>query len=116
MQLSCISGSCTCKWWFGTSLYSYDAFINDYEEDIKKGDYTEDYYQDLPDSPEPYEIIDNSNREKAYNSYDHYIGSEVVLPDKKGKNITVKVRNHVKYDDISAGEGCYNFMHDKFLY
>ena len=50
------------------------------------------------------------------NSYDQYIGAEVVLPDQKGEKLMVKVRKRVIYDDTSTGEGDYNSMHYKSLY
>ena len=28
----------------------------------------------------------------------------------------VKVRKRIKYDDIIIGQGCYNAMHDKYVY
>ena len=52
----------------------------------------------------------------SYNSYDQYIGSEVVLTDKKVDKTAGKVRNHIKYYDISIGEGHYIAMHDKSVY
>ena len=58
---------------FGTSLDVYDSFINDDEEGIFKGDHKEEGYQGPPDSPEIYEIIYNSDEERASNSYDQYI-------------------------------------------
>ena len=62
------------------------------------------------------EIIDNSDEEMVTNSYDHYIGAEVVLPDRKGEKLMGKFRKRVRYDDTSTGEGNYNAMHDKSLY
>ena len=56
--------------YFGTSLDGYDSFINDDEDGIAKGDPNEDVYQGPPDSPEIDEIIDNSDEERAANSYD----------------------------------------------
>ena len=52
----------------------------------------------------------------AANSYDQYIGSEVVLPDSKVDKLMGKVGKYVRYDDISIGEGNYNDVHDKSLY
>ena len=69
---------------FSTSLDGYYSFINDDEEGIAKGDPNEEGYQGPPDSPEMDEIIDNSDEERVANSYDQYIGAEVVLPDRKG--------------------------------
>ena len=102
--------------YFVTSLDGYDSFINDDEEGIAKGDPNKEGYQGPPDYPEIDEIIDNSDEEKAANSYDQYIGSEVVLLDMKGEKIMGEVRKCVIYDDTSTGEGNYNAMHDKSLY
>ena len=55
---------------FGTSLDGYESFINDYEEGIGKGDPNKEGYQGPPDSPEKDEIIDNSDEERAANSYE----------------------------------------------
>ena len=55
---------------FGTSLGEYEPFINDDKEGIDKGDPNEKGYQGPPDSPEIDEIIDNSDEERAANSYD----------------------------------------------
>ena len=71
---------------FGTILDGYDYFINDDEEGITKGEPNEEGYQVPSDLPEIYEIIDNSDKERVDNSYDQYIGAEVVLPDQKGEN------------------------------
>ena len=94
----------------------YDSFINDDEEGIYNGDPNEEGYQGPPDSPEKDEIIDNSDEERAANSYDRYIGAEVVIPDRQGEELMGKVRKHFIYDDTSTGRGNYNDMHDKYLY
>ena len=49
---------------FCTSLDGYENFVNDDKEVIDKGDPNEDGYQGPQDSPEIYEIIDNSNEER----------------------------------------------------
>ena len=63
----------------------------------------EEGYQGPPDYPEIDEIIDNSDKERADNAYDQYIGAEVVIPDSKCEKIMGKVRKHVKHDDTSTG-------------
>ena len=83
----------------------YGSFINDDKEVTAKGDTNEEEYQGILDSPEIYDIIDNSDEERSENSYDQYIGAEVVLIDIKGKQRMGKVRKCIKYDDISTGEG-----------
>ena len=94
----------------------YDSFVNDDEEGIDKGDPIEEGYQVPPYSPEIYEIIDNSNEERAANYYDQYIGAEVVLPDRDVEKLMGKVRKRVIYDNTSTGKGNYNSMHDNSLY
>ena len=94
----------------------YDPFINDDEEIIAKGNLNEEEYQASPDSSEIYEIIKNSDKERAANSYDQCIGAGVVLPDSKSEKLMIKVRKSVRYDDTSTGEGNYNAMHGKSLY
>ena len=89
---------------FDNILYGYESFINDGEEGIAKGDPKEEGYQGLPDYPEIYEIIDNSDEESTANYYYQYIGAEVVPPDWKGEKIMGKVRKRVRYDDKSTGE------------
>ena len=69
---------------FGTSLDGYYSFMNDDEEGISKGDPNEEGYQGPRYYPEIDEIIDNSDEEMEANSYDQYIGAEVVLHDWKG--------------------------------
>ena len=101
---------------FGTILDGYDSLMNDYEEGIYKGETNEEGYQGPPDPPEIDEIIDNSDEERAANSYDQYIGAEVVLPDRKGDKIMEKVRKRVRYYETSTGKGNYKAMHDKYLY
>ena len=71
---------------FVTSLYGYDSFINDDEEGIYNGDPNEKGYQGHLDSPEIDKIIYNIDEERAANSYDQYIGSKVVLPDRRVRN------------------------------
>ena len=95
---------------FGTSLDGYDSFMNDDEEGIAKGDFNEEGYQGPPYYPETDEIIDNSDEERAANSYDQYIGAEVVLPDQKGEKLMGKVRELVRYDDTRTGKVNYNAM------
>ena len=63
-----------------------------------------------------YEIIDNSDEERAAASYDVYIGTEVVIPYRKGDKLMGKARKRVRYDDTSTGEGNYNAVRDKSLY
>ena len=58
----------------------------------------------------------NSDEEREANSYDQYIGAEVVLPDRKGEKLIGKVSKRVRYDDTVAGEGNYNSMHGNSLY
>ena len=82
----------------------YDSFINDYEEDIDKGNPNKEGYQGPTDSPEIYEIIDQNIR------------SEVVPPDRNGEKLMGKVNKRVRYDDTNTGECNYNAMHDKSLY
>ena len=101
---------------FGTIFNGYDYFINDDEEGISKGDTNKEVYQGPKYYPDIDEIIDNSNEEMSANSYDQYIGGEVVLPDCKGENIMGKVRKRVRNDDTSTGKVNYNDMHDKYLY
>ena len=81
-----------------------------------KVELNEEGYQGPPDSPEIDEIMDNSDEEKAANSYGQYIGAEVFLPGRKGEKLMVNVRKHVKYDESSTGKGNYNPMNDKSLY
>ena len=93
----------------------YILLINDDEEGITKGDPKEEGYQVPPDSPEIYEIIDNSDEERADNSYDQYIVYEVVLHDRKGEKMIGNVKKHVRYDETSTGKGNYNAIHDNYL-
>ena len=65
-------------------MYVYDSFIHDDEEGIYN-DPNKEGYQGPPDSPEKNEIIDNSDEERAANSYDKYIGAEAVIPDRQGE-------------------------------
>ena len=51
---------------------------------LLKGDPNEEGYQGLLYSPEIDEIIDNSDEEREDNSYEQYIGAEVMLSDWKG--------------------------------
>ena len=101
---------------FGTSFDGYESFINDDEKGVSKGYPNQEGYHGPPDSPDIDEIIDNSYEERAANSYDQYIGAEVVLPYRKGEKLMGKVRQHVRYDDTSTGKGNYNDMHDNYLY
>ena len=94
----------------------YDSLINDDGESIYKGNPNKEGYQGPPYSPEIDEIIYNGDEEMAANSYDQYIGAEVLLPDWKGEKLIGEVRKHVIYDDTSTDEGNYNAMHDKSLY
>ena len=66
--------------------------------------------------PEIDEIIDNSDEERAANSYDQYLGVEVGIPDRKGEKLMGKVKKLVRYDDTSIGKGDYNVICDKSLY
>ena len=52
----------------------------------------------------------------AANSYDQYIGSEVVLPDWKCNKLMRKFRKRIKYDDIFTGNGHYNGIKNKYVY
>ena len=62
----------------------YDSLINDDEEVIYKVVPNEEGYKGPQDFPEIDEIIDNSDEGRVDNSYDQYIGDEVVLPDRNG--------------------------------
>ena len=101
---------------FGTSLDGYDSFMNGDEEGIFKGVPNKEGFQGPPDSTDINEIIDNSGEERAANSYDQYIGDELVLPYRNGGKIIGKVRKRVRYDETSTSKGNYNTMHDKYLY
>ena len=48
----------------------YESFINDDEEGIYKGDHNKEVYQGPLYYPEIDGIIDNSDEERAANSYD----------------------------------------------
>ena len=97
-------------------MYGYDYCINYDEEGAAKGNPNGEEYQGLPDYSEIYDIIYNSDEKRAANSYERYIGAEVVLPDRKGEIRMEKVSKRIKYDDIITGEGKYNVMHDKSVY
>ena len=97
-------------------MNGYDS-LNIYDEEgIAKGDPNEAGYQGSPYSPEIDEIIDNSEKQRAANSYDQYIGTEVVITDRNGEKLMGKVSKCVRYDDTSTGKGNYNALHDKSLY
>ena len=57
--------------------------------------------------------MDNSDEERAANSYDQYIGAEVIPPDLKGEKLMGKVSKRIKYVDISTREGQYIAIHKK---
>ena len=88
----------------------YESFANDDDEGIAKGDPNKEVYQGPPDSSEIDEIIDNSYEERAYNSYDQYIGDEVFLPDWNGEKLMGNFSKRVRYDDTNTGKGNYNVM------
>ena len=101
---------------FGTSFYGYDSFINDDKEGTVMGYPNDDEYQGLPDSPEIYCIIYNSDEERSAKYNDQYIGAGVLLSHRKGDKLMAEVRKCIKYDDISAGKVNYNAMHNKSVY
>ena len=70
----------------------YESLIDKDEEIISKGDPNKKGHQGPPDYPYIDEIIDNSDEERAANSYDKYIGSGVVLTNWKGEKLIWKVR------------------------
>ena len=76
--------------YLGTSLVGYDSFINNDEEGTEKFDPNKEEYQGLPDYPEIDDIIDNSDEKRAANSYYHYIGDVVLLPNFEGGKLMVK--------------------------
>ena len=90
--------------------------MNDNEEGMAKGDPNKEGYQGPSYYPDIDSIKDNSDEERAANSYDQYIGAEVVLPDRKGEKLIGKVRKRVIYDGTSTDEGNCNSMHEKSLY
>ena len=55
---------------FGTSLDGYYSFVNDDDEGIAKVEPNEEVYQWPPYLPDIYEIIYNSDEERAASSYD----------------------------------------------
>ena len=89
----------------------HESFINYDEGGFSKGDPNEEVYQGPPNYPEIYEIIDNSDEERVDNSYDQYIGDNILLPDRKGEKLMGKVSKRVKYDDSSTDEVNYNPIH-----
>ena len=52
----------------------------------------------------------------AANSYDHYVGAGVMLPDCKGEKLMGKPRKQIKYYDIITGGVHYNSMHNNSVY
>ena len=92
-------------------------YFIDYDyEGVAKGDPNEEVFQGPPNFPEIDEIIDNSDEERAANSYDLYVGAEVMLPGWKSEKIIGKFSKRVRYDDKSTGKGNYNVIHYKSLY
>ena len=69
---------------------SYDSFINDDEEGDANSEPNKEEYQVILDSPEIYDIINISDLKRTDNSNDQYIGSEVLLPNRKSEKIVVK--------------------------
>ena len=59
----------------------------------------DDYYGFQTDNPDLDDFIDNSDERNAVNTYDHYIGAEVQIPDSKGQKFMAKVIKKVKSAD-----------------
>ena len=50
------------------------------------------------------------------NSYDQYLGAEVLLTDQKGEKLMGTVSQRIKYDAIITGEVHYNVIQEKSVY
>ena len=70
---------------FWTNFDGYGSFINDDEDSTTKGGTDKEEYQGLSYFPEIGDFINNSDEDIPANSYNQYVGVEVVLPDQKGE-------------------------------
>ena len=84
---------------FMSDLNGIDAFINEEVQSQEGGDVWEEPYQVLPDSSEMDEVMDQENDEKAVDTYDQFVGTEVCIPDELGRKTTSRVTKCVKENE-----------------
>ena len=63
------------------------------------------------------EVANQENDEKSIGTYDQFVGTEVCLPDERGRKMMSRVTNHVKDNEGNPrGREQPNFFADHSLY
>ena len=111
----------------GTLNSSIDAaseyIIEDDDKDIVKNDVIlppgyeeeEDNYFGLPGVPDIDEMINAENAETESDSYDKFVGVDVILPYSADQKLMAKVRRKIKSDDRNSAN-YYNPLKDHSVY
>ena len=72
-------------------------------------------YFGLEDAPDIDDIIDNENERTQSDSYDKYIGTEIILPNSADQNLIARVKKKVRSDDKNTPD-YYNPIRDHSVY
>jgi len=93
---------------------SGDDFVKD-DETVPIGYEPDGDYFGLAEAPDIDEFIDVENERTQSDSYDKYIGAEVVLPNSADQNLMAKVKRKLKSDDRNRPD-YYNPLRDHSRY
>ncbi len=102
----------------GTSEYASGEDGDDFVKDdvaVPTGYEDDGDYFGQPDVPDIDDVIDNENERTQSDSYDKYIGAEIVLPNSADQNLMVRVKKKVMSNDKN-GADYYNPIRDHSRY
>ena len=91
-----------------------DDFVKD-DEELPVGYEENGDYFGSEDAPDIDDIIDNENERTQSDSYDKYIGTEIVLPNSADQNLIARVKKKVRSDDKNTPD-YYNPIRDHSVY
>ena len=76
-----------------------DVFINKEVKSQEEEDVWEEPHQGLPESPDMDDVVNQENAEKAVDTYDQFVSTEVCLPDKLRSKMMAIFTKSVKYNE-----------------
>ena len=91
-----------------------DDFVRD-DETVPVGYDDDGDYFGLTEVPDIDEFIDNENERTQSDSYDKYIGAEIVLPNSADQNLMARVKKKIMSNDRN-GSDHYNPIKDHSKY
>ena len=86
---------------FMSDLDGMDAFINQEVPSHEEEDVWEEPYQELPESPDMGDVVDQENSENSVETYDQFVGAQLCLPDEQERKMMARFTKRVKDNKVN---------------